>query len=199
MPKKPPRKPPRRLPQRQPLVDSDLIELAQVLDERREAQNAEGWFLIPWRNGWNAVDLALGVWSHAVRGHDPEPTHLAARDLIAARALSASAYHEASDLLGTIPHRLYGTAALRAALRCYQCVITRTHGEHYNDILRSSVTDDFKDTIVMRWRCHDAIGVFPQLQNDANDRKRRAFTIAWSRGLYHAAYAIGPVKELQHG
>lgn len=203
MPKKPPRKPPRRKPPRQHLIDDDLVALAQILDERRVDSNPDGWFSILWRDGWNAVSLALDAYTAAAAiaawSANVPPEYTAAETLIMSRKQDGQAYHEATDLLGSIPHRMQGTAALRAALRCYQLMITRAHGEHFNEILRAHATDDFTADLVMLWRCRDAIGVFPQLQNDASDRRRRAFTIAWSRGLYHAAYAIGPAKDLKNG
>lgn len=193
--KRPPRKPPRRKPARPQPIDDELAELAQILDERRLEAGADGWFELPWRDGRNALGLALE--QHQRRMEVPradagiEAAVILAEKLILADVRNADTYHAATERLAEIPYTL-NTAALRAALRCFQHVIMRSSGELYNGILRNALS--FDEDLVLRWRCRDAIGVLPQLENDTDDRRRRAFVIAWKRGLFHAAYAIAPAK-----
>lgn len=194
--KKPPRKPARKRPARPTQIDDELAELATVLDERRLEAGSVGWFELPWYDSSNACDLALETFERRwPRAHGWGAGISEAHNLVVTRPMSAQGYHEATDFLcSTIRGELgEGTTLLRAALRCYQLAITHNHGIAPNEILRP--IDDFDEDLVERWRCKDAIGVFPQLNNDADDRRRRAFSIAWKRGLFHAAYAIGPTRR----
>lgn len=88
----------------------------------------------------------------------------------------------------------------RAALRCLQALVAKSDGggEVYNAILIgpfSTVLPEDVHNLVLEYRCRDSIGTTAELQNDANDRQRRAFSIAWKRGLYHAAYSLPPAVK----
>jgi hypothetical protein len=66
-------------------------------------------------------------------------------------------------------------------------------GEVYNAILIrpfSRLLPELVEHLVLEHRCQDSIGVSAVLKGDTNDRLRRAFTTAWKRGLYQAAYAL---------
>src|SRR5215813_6878381 len=56
-----PRKGIKRAPRRPQAADHDgeLAELASVIAEYSLDNNAEGWFKPAWRDGWNAVELAV--------------------------------------------------------------------------------------------------------------------------------------------
>lgn len=194
-----PRKGPRRPPRKdRGGEDSELDELASVLIEHTLDQNARGWFRLPWRNGWNTVELALEAANlEALRG-DTLVEHQHAdwlTQVIHAKDRSQPIYWEAQDLLA--PHRT--SRMFRAALRCLQVLIAESHGggEVYNAILlppfESNLPEDVTD-LVLTARCRDSIGVGPHTAGDGNDRLRRAFMTAWKRGLYHAAYALPPAK-----
>jgi len=86
-----------------------------------------------------------------------------------------------------------------AALRCLQVTISNSSGggEAYNVILMRALTElpvNLVEAHVLEWRCYDAIGTTAFLQGDLYDRRRRAFKIAWERGLFLAAYAIMPTR-----
>jgi hypothetical protein len=110
------------------------------------------------------------------------------------RSISQDSYWIADELLSTelTPDRM-----LRASLRCLQVLIANSDGGGmvYNSILLgpfSGLTPSTVADTVLQYRCRDSIGVFPMLQGDGNDRLRRAFSIAWKRGLYMAAYSLPP-------
>jgi len=67
------RKPAKKVHPKQPKIDDDLAELASVLDEYRLDRNSDGWFTVPWRDGWNAVGLALAL-ADGQDGADPKAT-----------------------------------------------------------------------------------------------------------------------------
>lgn len=182
-----------RKPQKRPRVehalDDELIELSTLLYEHKLDSNAAGWLSIPWRNGWNAVSLAHDV------AHDNEdgcPTGDECLGVLAPlgawirhKDLSTTSYQDAGDILerGSM-HKV-----MRAAYRCYQVLVARSDagGEAYNELMRpafealepANIADQ-----ILYWRRRDVLGhVF-------DERRMRAFDIAWRRGLYRAAYAL---------
>lgn len=181
--KDPSRKAPKRAP-RTPKIDDDLVELARLLDEQRVDKNAAGWFSVPWRDGWNAMRLAFEL----SKGLEVQEWHTTMATWINDRVLSAQAYWEAGDFL----ENLHGGGLnpfARAALRCYQLLVSSSDagGQGYNRILfpvfDAHPPEKF-ESAVSYWRQRDALGAFH------DERRRRAFNIAWERGLYKAAYAI---------
>lgn len=191
----------RKKPKRKPIENAESIDLeflSQVLDENRLEHDSEGWFTIPWRDGWNAVTLA----------HRLCPTWdaLGAKNFmtiaISKRDASNQTYWQCDEYLSQISTNIGVDATfIYAALRCLQVLSSNSSGggEVYNTILRRAVdksgcnVEDIENSILI-YRCLDAIGVGPLLMNDPHDRYRRAFTIAWKRGLFHAAYAINKRK-----
>jgi len=200
------RKPPRRPPPRITPLDPELHELAVVLNEFRLECNAKGWFTLPWRNGRNAVSLATAYARTFVAFRsgrlDPSlPTAMS--DGFTTLALRFGAHLQASGLywtiddirddLRTVNHP--GVPALRAALRCLQLWLSSSDGggHGYNIVLQDTLVD-VSEELVLEWRCHDAIGVGSQLDGSPADKQRRAFRLAWERGLFHAAYALPPAR-----
>ena len=173
-------------------IDDDLAELASVLDETRLDNNAKGWFSIPWRDGWNAVELAFAEARHQANCDDAEISKRL--DVVSAwvlgRQRTAEIYWKISEFLsdGTPKKR----RAFYACLRCMQVLIADSHGggQVYNDILRSIFDDEpitqRLEVLVMEHRSVDALGA------SSDQRARQAFRIAWGRQLYLAAYAIRP-------
>ncbi len=208
------RDPSRKKPKRGPRsggieLDDDFVELAVTIAEHKQDNNARGWFSIPWRDGWNAIDLLHEEWLDVFMKNSQNlpPNHLAAAGLLN-RMAKKEEYDRAAELLRShegfhlddqrdslewIPG---ATQMMRAALRCLMLKISWSDGGGwaYNEFLRQAYQHAGTPELVRKWRCIDAIGVGPALQNDANDRARRAFITAWDRGLYHAAYSIKPVR-----
>ena len=195
--KTPTRKPPKKQhPKQKP--DRDLTELAQVLDEYRLDNNAAGWFTVPWRDGWNAVFLAHACWDSLI---DEAEFHEAfISSFITKREATAATYYLANECLQTYKKEWH-SIHLYAALRCLQVTIANSSGGGvvYNDILKAAFDKTepahLLEEIVLEHRCRDAIGTTSVLQSDKHDRQRRAFAIAWRRGLYLAAYSIQPVRS----
>ncbi len=194
-----------------PRIDDDLTELATVLDEYRLDNNSRGWFHPAWRNGWNAVALAWACWKDATRmereGINKEHPSQIQRDIgeflddaITRRVPSAEAYWRINEFLQacTTDEKL-SSRHLYAALRCMQVLISNSSGggEVYNMILKLAFEPIYESVeiadLVLEHRCMDAINSTAKLQNDRFDRQRRAFSIAWRRGLYLAAYSISPI------
>lgn len=190
------KKPKRKAPKSEDAIDLDF--LTSVLDENRLEHDSEGWFTIPWRDGWNAIHLA----------HKLCPTwdSLGAKNFltiaISRRDASNEAYWQCDEYISQLGTNIgVDPTFLYAAMRCLQVLSSNSSGggEVYNTILRRAVdksgldAKDIEDEILMH-RCLDAIGVGPLLMNDPFDRYRRAFSIAWKRGLFHAAYAINKRK-----
>lgn len=202
------RKPPKRKPAKVIQIDDELAQLAMILDERRLERNAIGWFQVPWNNGTNAIMLAHQMWwrmfvPHLQATQTWLPTHMRADKLLdgSAHIHPTDIYHHIEDLLREIEWH-QSTPALRAALRCMQILIARSDGggHVYNDVLRplfeGRENDDGIEDLIRSHRCNDAIGTMMQLQGDTNDRIRRAFTIAWDRGLFVAAYSLPKIEEI---
>lgn len=202
MAKKPQRKPPKRKRSERPQLDEDLTELAAVLAEHRLGNNAEGWFKLPWRDGWSAADLAFTAYrihSPSTKTFDPKAVEFLS-EVIAHRTPSAPLYWALTE-------KLTGMSTdgdwrfLYTAYRCIQALISNSSGggEVYNDLLRRAfrdLDDEQTERIVLHHRMHDALGVPSTMDGGTMDRARRAFEIAWKRGLYHAAYSIQPAKQI---
>ncbi len=201
---KDPARKPKRDRSNRPAVDTEsLDELWSVIGEYRLDNNAAGWFTLPWRSGWNVVKLLLDVddalqagrLQTNIRHNVYSNVHSWCRHRIATNDIYWLADGMRSELGGE-------AKPLAGALRCVQLTISKSHGGGavFNDILHSVFASFDASPIagpvqaaVLDARCHDAIGVGVHLANDRFDRQRRAFRIAWERGLYHAAYAIPPV------
>ena len=194
----------KRAPKREPVEADDLTELAELISEYKLDNNAEGWLLLPWRSGWSVVALCLAI-DMKLRGHviygagAPADVDTSLRVWAATREITSNVYFAADNLREGLKDT---SPALGCALRCVQVMIARSDGGGavYNDILKPLFhrLRSFMHVLapaVMDARCRDAIGVGPNLMNDADDRRRRAFKIAWERGLYHAAYAIPPATK----
>lgn len=198
------RKAPRRTHRPTP-IDDDLAELAGVLSEYALDNTAYGWFRPPWRDGVNAINLAM-VAAMSARLTSPN----AYLDVTNAREIlgliteptvnSTLAYEQAGRLYNSLIQPKVNTDPVRflaAALRCFQLKIANSHGGGtvYNEILVAAflpVEPALVESSVLEHRCRDALGTTSHLQGDKHDRERSAFSIAWKRGLYFAAYSIRP-------
>jgi hypothetical protein len=170
-----------------------MTELAVVLAEYSLDNNAYGWFRLPWRNGWNAIELAMQATLKLESGLCESSQRDWLLSVCQYRAIDQETYWIAQDQLSTTPSPM-----MRAALRCLQVLIAKSDGggEVYNAILvnrfEALLPEQVAD-LILEHRCRDSIGVSAELNGDRNDRLRRAFTIAWKRGLYMAAYSLPPV------
>lgn len=201
------RKPPKRKPGR-PQLDDDLTELMSVLSEESLVPSVGNWFAIPWRDGWNAASLARVCYTRFAGddgGHVDPLINVRLARWILDRDMSPTVYEQAGDAILEVSgkvslHALTAAGLLLCSLRCVQLVVSNSSGggATLNDVLlhrfeRIPWTVYFADE-VRDARCRDAIGVGAQLNNDANDRLRRAFRLAWDRGLYRVAYALPRAK-----
>ena len=201
MSKKARRRPARIEHPKQPQLDDELQELAVVLDEHRLEANAENWFSVPWRDGWNAVALASDFYgADDYTEVTSEERHIWKwlETVIEKRDDRSHIYWEATEYLQQCTR--FETKYLSAALRCLQVLLANSSGGGtvYNAILKAAsdklVPIQLHSDIILEYRCCDAIGTTSVMQNDQHDRLRRAFVIAWQRGLYQAAYSLRPVK-----
>ena len=208
MPKTARRKPPKKTHPKQPSkaeLDDELAELATMLDECRLDNNATGWFTVPWNEGWNAVGLAYAMWDSTLE--ESLVLDMAASDFLKElleahrlrkpqRLSGAETYWQASELIKGMPMK----GSLYATLRCLQVTISHSSGggQVFNDLLfnaiRDEVPDQLHEELVLEYRCRDAIGTTSVLQGDAFDRQRRAFSLAWRRGLYLASYSLATMR-----
>lgn len=211
------RKPPRRKQPRERtpdrdvegrlIIDDDLAELAIALDAQRLDKNAVGWFSVPWRFGWNALALA----QHVARQHETLEVKSEILSYVAGaygiHRADAEIYFRLGEYLergsafpdAPAPRQLHELT--RACLRVYQTIIAHSDagGEAYNAILRpvfeKLLPEDIEDPVLF-WRRVDALGDpesagNPRFPHETIIRGRiRAFDLAWSRGLYRAAYAV---------
>jgi hypothetical protein len=200
--KTPRRKPPKRKPAKR--IDHELIELASVLDEHQLDNNARGWFIVPWRDGWNAMQLGLACFNSLLDEYNSfreneihKYLERLQRDDI---KNGATVYFETGLFLERIDTENV-SSFLYAALRCLQVLIANSSGGGvvYNEILRNAFSktepDHLFEELVLEHRCRDALGTTAVIQQDEYDPARRAFAIAWRRGLYHAAYSIKPTRR----
>ncbi len=199
----------KRKPQPRVEIDDDLAELASVLDGNRHKANIDGWLSVPWRSGWCAARLPLDLWDaipFSLKRGDVVATGL--RRAIMDREKISKTYQQAdnfrSDAAELFVRGCHYSPLLMATARCIQIEIANSGGggHIFNDALTNAlrtlqaknlIGDDTIvniEKIVTEVRCQDAIGTTAQLQNDRFDRERRAFAIAWKRGLYQAAYSI---------
>lgn len=191
------RKPKRRAPRAQtPTLDPELAMLASMLAEHEFDEGVKGWLVPPWRDGWNAVGLALDV-----HGTFPRCGALYQRlmQIKGDRETSPDLYWFAQEAIAQLgPHE----PILTAAYRCFQVRISQNSsgdGSIYNAILTHASFDhhsviSFVESRMLEARCRDAIGTTAVMQNDGDDSLRLAFSIAWKRRLYSAAYALKPMK-----
>lgn len=204
----PKRKPPKRV--RKPTLDGGLMQLASVIAEYQLDNNAYGWFRLPWRDGINAVGLCLTT-IDVVGDHYRDDRASEAMDLLDTAIKSPTLTRELAPSISTMYERAGELAhhymagkintntakLLIAGLRCLQLKIANSHGggAMYNEWLIPTflpIEAARVEDLVLEWRCHDSIGTGHQLRGDRNDRQREAFTTAWRRGLYMAAYSIQP-------
>lgn len=184
-----PRKAPRRPKQTAP-IDQDLVDLAAVIAEHSLENNAAGWFLMPWLDGWNAAALATMVAITESRGGVVDWLS----KTIASQSVSPEMYWIAGDLIQETNNRY-----AKAALRCLQVFVANSSGggHAYNAILIPAfmyANAEDVDEYILECRCLDSIGTRASLRGDADDRLRAAFRTAWSRGLYKAAYSLPRAK-----
>lgn len=180
----------------------DLTHLAEMLDEHRLERNVSGWFTVPWRDGWCAIECACGCFTRNFDQYNSPREH-SIDDLLSnalrARKPSAELYYAAGEFLERIDTEEV-SPFLYAALRCLQMLISNSSGggENYNVLLRRAFEKvqepiELYEDVVLEYRCRDAIGTTAVMQRDAHDDVRRAFAFAWHQGLFHAAYALKPV------
>lgn len=197
----------RRKPKRTQEIDYDLAELASVIAEYQLDNNAYGWFRPPWRDGVWATMLAYRCAGLVLGPKDPV-THVlpTARSIIkevecfGTVTENVTTYEQAGLVYRSIMQPGMNTDAARlvaAAMRCLQLKIANSHGggNVYNEVLIPAfvaVEPKLVAEEVLECRCLDAIGTSHHLNGDAHDRQRAAFTIAWRRGLYLAAYSLPP-------
>jgi hypothetical protein len=198
MPKLQRRKPPKRARPKTtppPKIDADLAELALALDESKHT-TATHWQQVPWRKGCYAVSLALtaaGRLNEKLRA-DEDTRLIALADLVGRPPYLPGSYESGEMILEMLtehPAPPVINIAMRATVRCWQLLVSHSDsgGHGYNAVL-TRLAEHLLPSEVLYWRCRDAIGVFPALLNNADDKLRRAFTIAWGRGLYRAAYSL---------
>jgi hypothetical protein len=201
VPRDPSRKAKRKAP-REYEIDDDLAELASVLDDNRTVYNLQGWLSVPWRSGFCAARVPLDIWD-AWADHKAPRLANTLRLLLQGSDIDPAVYETAEEVIAEAGVLHYGgdrwARLIQTAGRCIQLQIARSSGGGcvYNDVLRTSLeivdrrgeSQDLTE-IMLNARCLDAIGTVAQLQNNAFDRERRAFVIAWKRGLYQAAYSI---------
>jgi len=169
------------------VLDDDLLDLARALDENRCESSLDGWLSVPWRNGRNAIVLAERI-SALLGEPDDDDGWWLAEQLKRPRG-GVDVYHEAQE-------RSFATKSLviKAGLRCMQLWISNSDGggEIYNVVLRRALigVDERRIAeLVEGIRREDALGDEPI--GPRRERARAAFRIAWRRGLYAAAYALG--------
>lgn len=189
----------RRKPKRRPIVDekvdekAELAELVELLFEHKLDGNAANWLTLPWRSGWNAIGLALDVAGRSVTwGKQTNWLNL----LLEGMPVEPAAYLIADEYLLEVCRNGYHEQAIRVALRCLQMMIARSDGagHNYNHALQS-VVGAISSEQMIKWRAFDALNYDHRTPiTPAVERGRRAFTIAWRRGLFHAAYALPPVN-----
>jgi hypothetical protein len=200
------RKPKRKPLSDKPILDDDLSELAEILDEYRLDNNAEGWFKPRWRDGWNAVSLAFRCWrtiADQITFMDGQITEAGEfLEKISKRQQdTGDVYWEAGEHLQNVPAQS-SSKILYAGLRCVQVKVSNSSGggEVYNVILKRAFeqldVEPWLEALVLEARCKDALGISPTMDGGRFDRQRRAFQIAWRRGLYVAAYSIQPMNTV---
>lgn len=200
MARDPSRKKARRPEAKPPKIDSDLLQIAQLLDEHRLETNEKGWFTLPWRDGENAVRLALAVyetqWPHIIGGA-PVALWQIASDLQNTGIDQHLSYEQLDEYRYSMPISHPLSKYIRAALRCRQLKISNSHGggHVYNDVLVLALYGDVTEAQVIEWRARDALNNTIGNTSQQWERARKTFELAWKRGLYHAAYAIKPVGD----
>lgn len=195
--RKPPKRPrPKTTPP--PQIDADLAELALALDDGKHATSTH-WQQVPWHYGANAVRLAFNA---AMRLNDKLEANASARlkalGVLVSGSRGPGSYESGEmilEILSETPEPPALNIAIRATVRCWQLLVSHSDsgGHGYNAVLQR-LAEHLLPSEVLHWRCKDAIGVFPALLNNVDDKLRRAFTIAWGRGLYRAAYSL-PLAE----
>jgi len=201
-----PRKGPRRPSPKAPVIDQELADLASVIAEYSLDNNAYGWFRPPWRDGQLPARLALeaarteGIFNNEMLDDFADASVLIGLSPRSPMGSTTIRYEEAGKVYQRLIYPKVNTPMamlVSASMRCLQLFLANSHGggEVYNEVLIPAflpVEPSLVENIVLEFRCLDAIGVTHHLRGDRNDRQRAAFTTAWRRGLYLAAYSLPP-------
>lgn len=180
--------PKRKQPTREQL-DDDLADLISLIDEHRNDQGVRGWLSIPWRDGWNAAEVALEIarvpHEYLDRLHDVQRILVGnQRDMIA--------YEKLEETMRLI--RASGMWELQAAIRIMQVVIARSDGGGaVPNVILERVISAEHETVMRHHRMRDALNIRSRafgLGTPEAVRLTKAFHTAWSRGLYRVAYAL---------
>jgi hypothetical protein len=167
---------------------------------------------MPWRNGWNAAQLACSALrefrdgkSHAYWWSEWAWLGTLVRENLRTPTHDPEIYWKIQYGFEDPVTQAARPMFLRAGLRCAQLMVANSStgdGSIFNAILQPAFEASDLETnvlapIVETNRCRDALGVpGPSLTNDTNDYLRRAFSIAWRRRLYAAAYSLPPAVIL---
>lgn len=197
MPRKPRKTPPRPRPK-------DRADLITVLMEQTAPSTPEAWFEAPWKNGHNAIHLAI-----ALAGETTDRQHEVA-DFLSfeyQRLSPGSAYWHASRLrevaLAEAGVSDASAMALARAAEMFLKWISNSDGggliynHHLREICEYSLsrgeTLEWLDGEVLLWRRRDALGCPPNttMPQDAQTMRRlRAFETAWKAGLFRVAFCV---------
>lgn len=182
------RKAPKRKPPKE-IDEPDMRELLAVLYESKADYNVAGWLSVPWRDGWNAAQLALNIArdSGATDFASVEGIWKLLRDYWMNNTRTARVYADLEELLHEIRWTTL-TPALRSAARCMQLVIANSDGGgQVENVILEHIVTGLHEKLVTECRLVDAVGhdISP-----VGERRRQAFLTAWRNGLYRVAYAI---------
>lgn len=195
----------RRPLRKQSRLDDDLIELTEALAEWRADTQWPAWFAMPWNYGNNAVYLALSVANEEAKTDLEQHLTVDAKNTLTSWVANIEMHNSGNyEIADGWCKTLKEGSALHAAFRCFQVMVARSDGggRVYNDLLLAVFAriDPMPYANLVRvWREVDVTthatarlsGSNSDALNRSINRLGAAFRIAWGRGLYHVAYALG--------
>jgi hypothetical protein len=181
-------------------ADPDASDLFALLLEQSVPSTPQGWFSVPWRNGFHAVWLAYHL-DLDLRSDGRELRKSVFDCLIgaenSARVETPKYYWSARKLIRALTQNMVFPEALISALRMMQLYVSSSDGggHGYNEHLLSLCEKllergHTEETLARSVRQARAVDVVGAATSSEQQRRLAAFYTAWDRGLYKLAYCV---------
>lgn len=181
-------------------ADPDTSDLFALLLEQSVPSTPQGWFSVPWRNGFRAIwlayqlDFGTGSYSLELRKRVYDCLINAEKSV---RTETTQYYWAARGLIRELAQSVVFPEAMISALRMMQLYVSSSDGggQGYNDhllmlcerVMERGLSEHNVGRAVRHSR---ALDVVSDEDSPTYQRRLAAFYTAWDRGLYKLAYCV---------